>query len=171
MTTNLAAPMKYLFFIIISSFISTSSICQERISGKVVSIADGDTFTILTEGNKQVKIRFYGIDCPESGQDFGTKAKQFTSSLAFSKTVSVQIEDIDRYGRTIGIVTLPDSTILNEQLLKAGLAWHYKRYDKSEKYAALETEAKVRKVGIWSMINQIAPWEYRKAARSYDQSN
>lgn len=43
-----------------------------------------------------------------------------------------------RYGRTIGIVILPDGRILNEELLKAGLAWHYKHYDKSEKYAALE---------------------------------
>ena len=154
--------MKKLLPILLFLLISTAALSQSIITGKVVSVADGDTFTILTEGNKQVKIRFYGIDCPENGQDFGTKAKQFTSSLAFSKTVSIQIKDLDRYGRTIGIVILPDSTILNEELLKAGLAWHYKYYDKSEKYAALENEAKVRKVGIWSMINQIAPWEFRR---------
>lgn len=112
--------------------------CQEVITGRVVKLADGDTFTILVEGNKQVKVRFHGIDCPESKQDFGTRAKQFTSELVFSKTVNVQVKDVDRYGRTIGIVILPDGRILNEELLKAGLAWHYKHYDKSEKYAALE---------------------------------
>jgi endonuclease YncB( thermonuclease family) len=153
--------------IIVFLLISTVALSQSIITGKVVGIADGDTFAILTEGNKQVKIRFYGIDCPESGQDFGNKAKQFTSSLAFSKTVSIQTKDIDRYGRTIGIVTLPDSTILNEELLKAGLAWHYKYYDKSEKYAALENAAKAKKVGIWSMINQIAPWEFRRPETSW----
>ncbi|HEY0056872.1 MAG TPA: thermonuclease family protein [Pedobacter sp.] len=154
--------MKRLLITFLFLLVTTISICQEILTGRVIKVADGDTITILVEGNKQVKIRFYGIDCPESGQDFGTKAKQFTSSLAFSKTVSIQTKDIDRYGRTIGIVTLPDSTILNEQLLKAGLAWHYKRYDKSEKYADLENAARANKVGIWSMINQIAPWEYRR---------
>ena len=133
--------MKPFVITLFLSCITTLSICQEVHTGKVVRIADGDTFTILVKGNKQVKVRCHGIDCPESNQDFGTKAKQFTSALAFSKVVSVEVKDTDRYGRTIGIITLPDGKILNEELLKAGLAWHYKHYDKSEKYASLENQA------------------------------
>ncbi|MEJ6979690.1 thermonuclease family protein [Pedobacter sp. P351] len=157
--------MKNLVFNLLLLFITSLAISQETITGKVVRIADGDTFTILTEGNKQVKVRFHGIDCPESKQDFGTRAKQFTSELAFSKTVDVQINHIDRYGRTIGVVILPDGKILNEELLKGGLAWHYKHYDKSEKYAVLEDYAKSIRLGVWSIKNQIPPWEFRKAGR------
>lgn len=157
--------MKNLVISLLLLFITSFAISQETITGKVVKIADGDTFTILVEGNKQVKIRFHGIDCPESKQDFGTRAKQFTSELAFSKTVNVQVKDIDRYGRTIGIVALPDGKILNEELLRVGLAWHYKYYDKSDKYAALEDYAKSNHLGVWSMKNQIAPWEFRRAER------
>lgn len=155
--------MKNFIISLIFLFITNLAVGQETITGKVVKIADGDTFTILVEGNKQVKVRFHGIDCPESKQDFGTRAKQFTSELAFSKIVNVQVKDIDRYGRTIGIVILPDGKILNEELLRVGLAWHYKHYDKSEKYAALENQAKASKVGIWSMKNQTAPWEFRRS--------
>ena len=144
----------------------TSSVCYgQTLTGKVVKIADGDTFTILAEGNKQVKVRFHGIDCPESNQDFGTKAKQFTSELAFAKTVNIQVLDTDRYGRTIGIVTLPDGRVLNEELLRVGLAWHYKHYDKSDKYAQLENHARVNKIGVWSMKNAVAPWEFRRMGR------
>jgi len=49
---------------------------------KVVSIADGDTLTILVD-QTQHKIRLHGIDTPEKGQPFGTKAREFTSSAVF----------------------------------------------------------------------------------------
>jgi len=51
--------------------------------GRVIGIADGDTITVLAGNNQQVKIRLYGIDTPESKQDFGTKAKQFISRQVF----------------------------------------------------------------------------------------
>lgn len=94
---------------------------QQVLTGKVVRVADGDTITILTEGKTQVRIRLYGIDCPENGQ-----------------VVTVDVKDIDRYGRTVGMVILQDSTVLNKELLRAGLAWHYKYFDKSEELAGLE---------------------------------
>ena len=40
------------------------------IIGKVVSVADGDTITVL-ESKTQHKIRLFGIDAPEQRQDFG----------------------------------------------------------------------------------------------------
>lgn len=50
---------------------------------KVVGITDGDTLTVVTTAKQQVKVRLHGIDCPESGQDFGSRAKQAASALAF----------------------------------------------------------------------------------------
>lgn len=143
-------------------FLCLISSCQSVLTGRVVSVADGDTMTILLSGNKQVKVRLYGVDCPEKRQDFGTRAKQFTSDLVFGQIVSVETKNKDRYGRTIGMVILPDGRVLNKELLKAGMAWHYKEYDQSAEFAQLERTARARRVGLWSMDNAIAPWEFRK---------
>jgi endonuclease YncB( thermonuclease family) len=140
-------------------------LCKQILSGRVIKVADGDTITILTEDFTQIKVRLHGVDCPERKQDFANKAKIFTSGLVFGKVVNVAALNKDRYGRTIGIVSLPDGRILNRELLKAGLAWHYKKYDSSSEWANLELEARKRKVGIWSMKNPIAPWEQRKINR------
>lgn len=101
------------------------AICQTILTGKVVAVADGDTFTLLTDKKKQVKVRLYGIDCPERKQDFGTKARQFTAELIYNKEVKAEILEIDRYGRSIATVILSDGKVLNKELLRAGLAWHY----------------------------------------------
>jgi endonuclease YncB( thermonuclease family) len=95
-------------------------------SGKVVGVADGDTITVLHD-RKQEKIRLWGIDCPKKGQDFGTRAKQFTSNLVFSKLVDVSPVTTDRYGRTVAFVRVRD-TLVNEELIRQGLAWVFIRY-------------------------------------------
>src|SRR2546425_7886966 len=95
-------------------------------SDLVVGVTDGDTIKVLRNG-KAEKIRLHGIDCPEKSQPFGTRAKQFTSEMVFGKTVTVHVTDRDRYGRTVADVILPDGTNLNRELVKAGLAWWYKK--------------------------------------------
>jgi micrococcal nuclease len=72
-------------------------------SGKVVGISDGDTITVL-KGTTPFKIRLYGIDCPERGQAFGKRAKQFTSDMVFLKHVKIEPVDKDRYGRLVACV-------------------------------------------------------------------
>jgi endonuclease YncB( thermonuclease family) len=132
----------------------------------VVGVADGDTITVLHD-EKQAKIRLYGIDCPERGQAFGKKAKQFTSNMVFQKTVSVEEITRDRYGRTVALVYLDDKS-LNEALIRAGLAWMYHRYCEEPicwKWRNLETEANRAKVGLWSDPNPIPPWEFRRKGR------
>lgn len=155
---------KNLIFLILY-FSLTIAVGQSIISGKVVRIADGDTFTLLNEENKQVRVRLYGIDCPENKQDFSQAARKFTSDKIFEKVVKVEVKNKDRYGRVVGLVILPDGKILNEELLKAGLAWHYKYYDKTGSFAKLERLAKRGKVGLWSHKNPIPPWEFRKIKR------
>ena len=77
-------------FLILTSFIFNHAFAIDTITGKVVSIADGDTIIVLDSGKTQHKIRLYGIDCPESHQDYGQKAKDLTSAVVFGKTVSGQ---------------------------------------------------------------------------------
>ena len=76
---------------------------------------------------EQVRIRLYGINAPERRQAFGTKAKQFTSEMVFGKDIEVEPVDIDRYGRTVDLVTV-FKRLVNEELVNAGFAWLYTRY-------------------------------------------
>ncbi|WP_291010815.1 thermonuclease family protein [Hydrogenophaga sp.] len=77
--------------------------------GKVVAVADGDTITVLDESKLQHKIRLVGIDAPERKQPFGQRSKELLSDLVFGKTVQVDTEKVDRYGRQIGKVLRPRS--------------------------------------------------------------
>ena len=128
-------------------------------------IADGDSITVLAPGNRQVKIRLHGIDCPESGQAFGRKAKQFTSSQCFGTTIQYRQVDIDRYGRTVATVYLEDGTELNLAILKAGFAWHYRRYSDRQDYADAADSARRDGIGLWADKEPTPPWEWRRERR------
>lgn len=152
---------KFLVIVILLCLYQTSGFAQ--LTGKVVAISDGDTFTLLTENKQQIKIRLYGIDCPEKNQDYGARAKEFTSNLIFGKTVVAQEKDIDKYGRTIAIVTI-DTLNLNEMLLQAGYAWHYQYFDSNQGWQQLQLKAQMNKIGLWaSQSEPIAPWEFRRS--------
>ena len=114
-----------------------------QLTGKVVSVTDGDSFTLLTSENKQIKISLHGIDCPEKNQDFGEVAKKLLSYLIFDKTVSCEQTNVDEFGKAVAIVMV-DSVNINERLLQGGLAWHYKRYDQNPHWAKLEEDARAR---------------------------
>jgi endonuclease YncB( thermonuclease family) len=135
--------------------------------GKVVGIADGDTITVLREGKQQVKIRLYGIDCPERGQAFSRKAKQFISEMVFGKEVEVEPVDIDRYNRLVALVTVSER-LVNEELLNAGFARVYTRYCHRpicERWKVLENEAREARRGLWADPNPTSPWEFRRQER------
>lgn len=106
-------------------------------SGRVVGVSDGDMVDVLHNGTAK-RVRLNAIDCPEKGQPFWNTAKQFTSEQAFGKTVRVRELGTDKYGRTIGDVILPDRRVLNHELLKAGLAWWYRKYSKDFSLGDLE---------------------------------
>lgn len=140
----------------------------ETFEGRVVGIADGDTITVLTDEKRQVKVRLYGVDCPESKQAYGTRARQFTRDKVAGKRVEVEVRDVDRYGRTVGIVTASDGSILNADLLDGGMAWLYSAYCKApvcRAWKAKEVAARKVKAGLWADASPVPPWEYRKAAR------
>ena len=121
----------------------------EILSGKVVKIADGDTLTLLDRSKQQHKVRLIGIDAPERKQPFGTVSRQNLADLVFSKTVAVEWNERDRYQRVLGKVLLNGKDVNLEQI-KAGLAWHYKQYDKGQRPAdrKLYAEAQKRTVGF-----------------------
>ena len=150
---------RWLFALLLACLAAPSLNAQE-IRGKVVGVTDGDTITVLQD-KTPVKVRLNGIDAPEQGQPFGERAKQFASALCFGDEVTVKTSGADKYGRTLGDVVLVDGRILNQELVKAGMAWHYKEYSKDETLAKLEKEAREKRVGLWSDPHAVAPWEWR----------
>jgi endonuclease YncB( thermonuclease family) len=134
----------------------------EEYTVKVIGVSDGDTFTGLTADNRQVRCRIYGIDAPEKNQDFGNRSKQTLSDFIFNREVTIKIRDKDRYQRAIVWVCTPDGKDVSAEMLKSGMAWHYKQYSKDRDYAELENEARQRKTGLWAGNNPIAPWEFRR---------
>ncbi len=128
----------------------------------MVGVSDGDTITVMHNG-KGERIRLHGIDCPEKRQAFGNRAKQFTSTLVFGKTVTVQVMDRDRYGRTVGEVLLSDGRSLNRELVRAEFAWWYRRYaPDDETLDQLEHEARGTQRGLWADPHAVPPWEWRR---------
>ena len=138
----------------------------QQFTGKVVGISDGDTISVLREG-KAVKVRLHGVDTPEKAQAFGTQARKFTGDMVFQQTVTVIVHDTDRYGRLVGEVLLPDGRSLNQELVKAGMAWWYRQYAPNDTtLAQLEAEARTAKRGLWADANPVPPWEWRKGQRA-----
>ena len=151
-------------FIITTLFctISTSALAT---TCKIIGVSDGDTATCLTDSKKQIKIRFDQIDAPESGQDFGSAAKQALSNLIFGRTVNLKIKTTDKYGRTVAEVFHNNKNI-NKEMVKKGYAWAYREYMTDNEYLTLEAQAKAQKLGLWSQPNPTYPSNFRKSSNS-----
>jgi endonuclease YncB( thermonuclease family) len=133
----------------------------------VVGVSDGDIIKVMGTHDKQRKIRLYGIDTPEKGQAFGKKAKQFTSKTVYGKIVEMKVMATDRYGRTVAMI-YADKTLLNEELVKAGLPWVYWKYCHHpicESWKNFQLGARFDKRGLWADADRISPWEFRRKKR------
>ena len=130
----------------------------------VVSVYDGDTITVRTD--ETIKIRLYGIDAPELKQPFGQASKQAMSGLVFGKKVTVMPDKKDRYGRTIARVEA-DGRDVSVQVVETGMAHWYQQYAKRDiELQSAQIKAKSAKLGVWSVPDAIAPWEYRKQKKA-----
>ena len=135
---------------------------------KVVGITDGDTFTGLTDSKQQIKIRIYGIDAPEKNQAFGTRSKQYLANLIFGKQVRITLQLTKKgrpkrsWDRYVAWVFTSDDKDVSAEMLKAGMAWHFKKYDSTPEYAKYEAEARKTKLGLWVDKKPVAPWNFRR---------
>jgi len=138
----------------------------ETLVGRVVGVHDGDTLTLLNDQKRQTKVRLAEIDTPESKQPYGSRSKQALSDLVFGKTVQVEIRDTDRYGRTVGRVSV-GSTDVNAALVASGAAWVYRQYSSDPDLLRLEAEARAAQRGLWGLpeAQRTPPWEWRRAQR------
>jgi endonuclease YncB( thermonuclease family) len=147
---------------------------------KVCCVIDGDTFEgKMTVNTKEaynpgvnpwayeltkVTVRISGIDAPERGQFYGDVASLHLQWLISGKAVGLKLKQRDSYGRWIATAYL-DGADIAEELLKEGLAWHYKEYDRNSRYAQLEAEAKLDGRGLWCDDRAVPPWEWRRMSK------
>lgn len=150
-----------IFLFLLGTIVSHAAV----ITGKVIVISDGDTVHILTSDKKDIKIRLNKIDAPEHNQDFGQQSKKSLSDMIFGKTVTVQYQMKDRYGRVLGIIYLGSHDINLEQV-KRGMAWVYRRYTDDSVYIHAEGTAKQNKAGLWSNANPMNPEQFRHGSKN-----
>jgi endonuclease YncB( thermonuclease family)/methylphosphotriester-DNA--protein-cysteine methyltransferase len=144
---------------------------QLVIEGKVINVHDGDTVTVLDQDNKKFHIRLAGIDAPELKQEGGSISQQNLSRLVLGKQVTIYWSKIDKYRRTVGTIML-DGRDVNIEQVKAGLAWHFKKYEDEQPaedrrtYAAAEQTARAAKLGLWQQEAPLAPGDWRSAVKT-----
>lgn len=143
------------------------------LAGNVVAVTDGDTIKVLDAGKVEHVVRLSSIDAPEKKMPFGQRSKQHLSNLVYGKWVEVEGEKNDRYGRLVGKV-LVNGTDANLVQVQAGMAWHYKQYEREQAasdrraYAEAEIKAATAKKGLWADRHPVAPWDWRKERRRRD---
>ena len=131
-------------------------------SARVEMVVDGDSLEVR-RGGDVLRLRLYGIDCPEWGQPQGPAAARFAAALAAGRTVTVRVRETDDFGRLVAEVDLPDGRSLNRELLRAGHAWWYRRYAaEDDELERLETEARNAGRGLWGKPDPVTPWRWRR---------
>lgn len=141
------------------------------IEGVVRAVYDGDTILLATREDSRLKVRFYGIDAPETakpdrpGQPFGSAAKRTLMYKLMGRTVSAEIMDVDQYQRAVAVIRQAGRDI-NREMVMEGMAWAYRPYLQgayASQYLDAEESARRRHKGLWSDRNPLPPWEFRRA--------
>ena len=147
------------------------------VTGTVTKVSDGDSIHLTTPEQTKLKVRLYGIDAPETdkinhrtgqvsklGQPYGEESWKALESKIMGKQVKLEILDIDKYRRMVGMIWLDDHNI-NMEMVMEGYAEAFLEYLKPPyrtRILEAEKEAKSAKRGIWSLANYERPREFRK---------
>ena len=138
---------------------------EESIVATVTKVIDGDSLKAKTKEGKEYEIQVEGIDAPELKQPQGKEATEALSKMVMGKEIKVTWTKKDNFDRLLAQIHV-DKTHANQEMLRTGHAWHFKRYNQSKELAELEEEAKKAKRGLWATENPQAPWDFRKETRS-----
>lgn len=164
-------------FCLVAALIGTMGIQAWATSGlrsdfraKVIHVDDGDTVVAMTDDGEKVTVRLASIDAPETpknrckpGQPFAQKSKEALSGMVLGKTIQFACHDVDIYDRQVCDLKL-ESTTASRELVRLGLAWANlanKRYMRDSSIPELEARARFAHLGVWSVTDSVAPWEWR----------
>ncbi len=133
----------------------------EEFDGKVIEVRDGDTLSILVEG-QQFEVSLQGIEAPELDQDCGPKSREKLARLVLGQEVHGRLsgnrQDSDR---ACQLWVKGNRTELSKPMLQSGLAWRNQLANSSREFQHAQIEAKMSRIGFWAAADQLAPWEWR----------
>ena len=135
---------------------------------KVISITDGDTIKVNINGKTEI-VRLLGIDSPELDKKecFSKEAKLEMSKFTKNKSVKLEKDSIqpdrDRYKRLLRYISLENGTLVNEEMVKEGYAFAYRKSnsDKLKDFIKLENEAKNKRLGLWGSCSLFFRMTYK----------
>ena len=150
------------------------------IEARVLAVLDGDSLRVRDSNGLEHEVRIAGIDAPEKDQPYSGQARQYLATLALGQDARLDVQPRrDRHGRLIAKVWVrspdapcsapecPKTLDVGHAQIVAGLAWHYKRYEKEQSaqdrgaYSSDEDEARLRKRGLWADANPVPPEQWR----------
>lgn len=141
------------------------------LTGRIGSIADGDSFTLIANDGRRIGVRIGGIDAPERGQPHADRARDNLARLLALGALEIEPIKTDPYGRQVARVRARGEDVALSQI-EAGLAWHFVRYaadqspDERERYARAQRDARQAGRGLWADAQPLAPWIYRQQKRA-----
>ncbi len=140
------------------------------LTAKVVQVADGDTISVLDNRNRKYRIRFLGIDAPERGQAYGNYCRKNLADKISGRTVEINYQKLDQYGRITGTVRYQGRNINLEQI-QDGCAWYYRYFARDLsptlriQYETAESSARKDRVGLWRDAHPMNPYDFRRSKR------
>jgi endonuclease YncB( thermonuclease family) len=153
-------------FFFLGFCVLTCGICQAEtplFNAKVVRVVDGDTLEIQWQGTCR-HVRIWGVDTPESGQPYASRARKFTQSLLAGREVQIRPVDFDVYGRLVAMIMVDEKNI-SEELVRSGFAWvhfYFCNEPICDTWRGLQASAMSRKIGLWRDPYPVAPWQWKK---------
>jgi micrococcal nuclease len=128
---------------------------------QVVRVIDGDTIQVCCIARKREKVRYIGINTPETKHPtkgveyYGKEAAKANRKLVEDKTVilTFDVEQRDRYGRLLAYVFLEDGTFVNAWLVEHGFAQVMTvppNVKHQELFLKIQREAREGRRGLWT---------------------
>ncbi|MEA4861735.1 MAG: thermonuclease family protein [Victivallaceae bacterium] len=137
----------------------------EAVFGTVTRVIDGDTIEVKSVGVREdsYRVRMWGIDAPETSQEYGREAAAALRAKVENRPVSLLVAARDRYGRLVCKVYGDRDEDVNLYMVASGNAWYYEQYAPGETaLAGAQGEAQRRRIGLWKSAAPVPPWQFRK---------
>ena len=135
------------------------------LTGYVSRVMDGDSLVLRSAGG-DIELRLAEIDTPEKGQPYAENSRRALQGMLLGRRIRAEVLERDRYGREVArVYRLPEELWVNEELVRRGHAWVYRRYVRDPHLYEVEREAREQGRGLWALpeAEREAPWKWRKA--------